>query len=678
MESLASLNKRAEQLRSEIEHHNYRYYVLDDPEVPDAEYDRLMRELQQLEAKHPELITGSSPTQKVGAAPLDVFKQIKHAVPMLSLNNAFSEEDVFDFDRRIREKLNVDKVAYCVEPKLDGLAISLRYEKGELVQAATRGDGVTGEDVTLNVKTIQSLPLRLIGNGYPDILEVRGEVFLPLKGFEILNKRQIEKGEKVFANPRNAAAGSLRQLDSRITAQRPLAIYCYGIGDVSKTFGKGHYDIIQHLKKWGLPVSAEVKRVDGPQGCVAYFESMSNKRAKLAYEIDGIVYKVDDLKQQQEMGFVARAPRWAIAHKFPAAEEMTILKGIDVQVGRTGALTPVARLEPVRVAGVTVTNATLHNQDELDRKDVRVGDTVIIRRAGDVIPEIVQVVMSKRPKGTRKFKLPDKCPVCGSSAIRVEGEAVSRCSGGLFCEAQRKEAIKHFAARKAMDIDGLGDKIVEQLVDEGLIEDIADLFSLKVETLANLERMGEKSAQNLVCALEKSKKTTLAKFLYSLGIREVGEATALSLAKHFCDLEKIAKASEEELQEVPDVGPVVASHVVQFFKQKHNREVIEKLLEAGINWPKEKPPEKGQLVFDGMTFVLTGTLTTMKRNDAKARLQALGAKVAGSVSAKTSCVIAGAEAGSKLTKAQDLGIPVLDEDQLILLLDNPALLETLI
>lgn len=669
------LAKRADKLRKEIEHHNFLYYVEDNPEVPDAEYDRLMKELQEIEAEHPELITPSSPTQRVGGAPLAAFNQIKHVIPMLSLNNGFADDDITAFDKRIREQLDETQITYCAEPKLDGLAISLRYEKGEFVQAATRGDGVTGEDVTLNVRTIQALPLRLVGKGWPEVLEVRGEVFMPLKGFDELNQRQIKNNGKTFANPRNAAAGSLRQLDSRITAQRPLTFYCYGVGETSDDIGNSHYGIIQTLKTWGLPVSPEVKRVKGAKGCLDFYQQLGDKRASLPYEIDGVVYKVDDLEQQQDMGFVARAPRWAIAHKFPAVEEMTLLKGIDIQVGRTGALTPVARLEPVRVAGVTVTNATLHNQDEIDRKDVRVGDTVIVRRAGDVIPEVVGIIASKRPKGTKKFTIPNKCPVCGSAAVRVEGEAVSRCSGGLFCAAQRKEAIKHFAARKAMDIDGLGDKLVEQFVDEGLIEDIADLYTLKKDTLIALERMGDKSAQNLVDSLEKSKNTTLPRFLYSLGIREVGEATALTLAKHFGNLDEIIKATDEELQSVPDVGPIVASHIVQFFKQKHNRDVINKLIKAGIHWPDEEKPEAGEQPFEGKTFVLTGTLTTMKRNDAKAALQALGAKVSGSVSKKTHYVIAGAEAGSKLAKAEELGVPVMDEDRLQEILANPALLD---
>ncbi|MDH5548111.1 MAG: NAD-dependent DNA ligase LigA [Gammaproteobacteria bacterium] len=675
MTAVTSVKKRIDELRETIEYHNDRYYVHDDPEIPDAEYDRLMRELQQLETEHPELISPTSPTQRVGGKPLDAFSQVKHKVPMLSLNNAFSDEDVFDFDRRIREQLDLDVVHYCVEPKLDGLAISLRYEQGEFVQAATRGDGLTGEDVTLNVKTIKALPLKLRGKGFPDVLEVRGEVFMPLKGFDELNVRQQAAGEKTFANPRNAAAGSLRQLDSRITAQRPLTFYCYGVGEVSKEVASTHYDTIQQLKSWGLPTNPEVKRVKGPQACLKQYQALSEKRSKLAYEIDGVVYKVDDLRLQQDMGFVARAPRWAVAHKFPAVEEITLLNGIDVQVGRTGALTPVARLEPVRVAGVTVTNATLHNQDEIDRKDVRIGDTVIVRRAGDVIPEVVGVVLSKRPTNAKKFKIPDKCPVCGSSAVRVEGEAVSRCSGGLFCGAQRKEAIKHFAARKAMDIDGLGDKLVEQFVDEGLIEDVADLYKLDVKQLAELERLGEKSAQNLVDALEQSKQTSFDRFLYALGIREVGEATALTLSRHYGDLESLIMADEVNLQEVPDVGPVVASHIVQFFKQKHNRDVIDKLIKAGIHWPEVQKAEPGEQILAGKTIVLTGTLSTMTRNDAKAALQALGAKVAGSVSKKTSCVIAGAEAGSKLTKAQELGVPVLDEDQLQQLLANPGAFE---
>lgn len=662
----AEIQQRVAELREQIAYHNYRYYVLDNPEIPDAEYDRLFRELQALEEQYPALVTPDSPTQRVGAEPLKGFAEVRHEIPMLSLGNVFSDEELVDFDRRVREGLGVKEVEYSAEPKLDGLAISIRYEEGMLVRAATRGDGTTGEDVTQNVRTIDAVPLRLYGKGWPAVLEVRGEVYMPKDGFEALNERQREKGEKSFANPRNAAAGSLRQLDPRITATRPLSMYCYGVGVVEGSALPGtHSAIMEKLKGWGLRVCPELRVVKGMDGCLGYFSEIGDKRDSLPYDIDGVVYKVNSLAQQQELGFVSRAPRWATAHKFPAQEEMTVLNDVEWQVGRTGALTPVARLEPVQVAGVTVSNATLHNPDEIARKDVHIGDTVIVRRAGDVIPEVVSVVMSKRPRHAKTITTPTHCPVCGSEVVRDEGEAVPRCTGGLYCSAQRKNAIKHFASRRAMDIDGLGDKLVEQLVDEELIHDVADLFSLTQEQVAGLERMGDKSAANLIAALDKSKETTLERFLFALGIREVGESTARTLARHFGTLQRIEKAGEEELLAVADVGPVVAQHIHTFFRQEHNKEVIDKLIRAGVQWREVKVQEAGAQPLAGQTFVLTGALDAMTRDEAKEKLQALGAKVSGSVSKKTSVVVAGAEAGSKLAKAESLGVEVWDEERLL-------------
>ena len=663
------IQQRIESLREEINAHNYSYYVLDNPEVPDSEYDRLLHELGDIEEQYPELISPDSPTQRVGATPLDSFSEVKHEVPMLSLGNAFSDQDMSDFDKRIREGVESENIEYAAEPKLDGLAISLLYKNGLLVRAATRGDGRTGEDVTLNIRTIDAIPLKLRGKDFPPVIEVRGEVVMPKVGFEQLNIQQIEKGEKPFVNPRNAAAGSLRQLDPKITATRPLSFYSYGIGLIDgMSLPNKHSDMMNKLKSWGLRINPESRVVKGAQGCVDYYESLAKKRNDLPDEIDGIVYKVDELKFQDVMGFVSRAPRWAIARKFPAQEEMTKLTGIDIQVGRTGALTPVARLEPVFVGGVTVSNATLHNQDEIDRLDVRVGDNVIVRRAGDVIPQIVSVVKSKRTGKPRRFHLPDTCPVCGSETARFEDEAVTFCTGGLFCEAQRKEAIKHFASRRAMNIDGLGDKLVEQFVDEGLIHTIADLYLLDVESLIKLERMAEKSAKNLVTSLEKSKTTTLARFIFSLGIHSVGETTAQTLANHFSTLENIMHASEDKLLEVPDVGPIVAENLITFFKQEHNIEVVEQLIFVGINWPKIQKKSVDEQPLAGKTFVVTGTLETMGRNDAKAALQELGAKVSGSVSKKTDYVVVGENPGSKASKAADLGITILDEKALIELL----------
>jgi DNA ligase (NAD+) len=656
--------RRVEELREQLRLHNYRYYVLDAPLVPDAEYDRLFHELRQLEEQYPDFITEDSPTRRVGDKPLPGFQEVRHSERMLSLDNVFSDLELADFNRRVRERLGTDKpIAYTAEPKLDGLAISLRYENGKLVQGATRGDGERGEDVTSNVRTIESIPLRLLGDDYPAVLEVRGEVFMPKAGFEKLNERARKAGEKGFANPRNAAAGSLRQLDPRLTAKRPLAFYAYGLGQVTGAIAGGHAEAMLALRKLGIPVSPELKYLEGIDQCLEYYANILARRDTLPYEIDGVVYKVDSFDEQARLGFVSRAPRWAVAHKFPAQEELTVVEDIEFQVGRTGAVTPVARLKPVTVAGVTVSNATLHNMDEIERKDVRIGDTVIIRRAGDVIPEVVQVVPDRRPKGAKKPALPTRCPVCGSDVLRVEGEAVARCSGGLYCNAQRREGIKHFASRKAMDIEGLGDKLVEQLDEKGLVKTVADVYALKAGDVASLERMGEKSAQNLVAALEKSKSTTLPRFLYALGIREVGEATARSLANHFLTLEAIEQADEEALQQTPDVGPIVASHIASFFRQEHNIEVLQQLLAAGIHWPAIERPDALARPFADKSFVLTGALSR-PRDQIKAQLEGLGARVAGSVSKKTDYVVAGEAAGSKLAKAQDLGIEILDEEQL--------------
>lgn len=664
-----SAAQQIDQLKQQLRYHNHRYYVLDDPEVPDVEYDRLFRELQKLEEQYPELLTTDSPTQRVGDRPLDKFDEVAHTIPMLSLGNVFSEDELNDFNQRVTQGLDVEQTEYCVEPKLDGLAISLRYEDGELVQGATRGDGATGENVTQNIRTIQAVPLKLLGENYPKVLEVRGEVFMPKAGFEALNERQRENNEKSFANPRNAAAGSLRQLDPKIAATRPLSFYCYGLGEISNdvTLADNHFERLMGLKQWGLPVSSEIQLVNGSEGCLVYYRQIGEKRNALPYEIDGVVYKVNSLAQQDELGFVSRAPRWATAHKFPAQEELTRVLAIDIQVGRTGALTPVARLEPVFVGGVTVTNATLHNQDEIERKDVRVGDTVIVRRAGDVIPEVVSSVLSQRIPNSTQFVMPTNCPVCGADVVRPEGESVARCSGGISCPAQRKEAIKHFVSRKAMDIDGLGAKLVEQLVDAELIHNPAELYSLTAEQLNNMERMGEKSADNLFNGLDKSKQTTLPRFIFALGIRDVGETTARTLAHHFGDLQPIIDADEEQLIEVPDVGPIVAASIFRFFRQPHNIEVLEQLInEANISWSAiEKSAAPAESEYTGKSFVLTGTLTIMPRQQAKDLLQSLGAKVTGSVSKKTDYLVAGESAGSKLTKAESLGVTVLTEEQLL-------------
>ncbi len=664
------------ELRQQLEDHNYQYYVMDAPSIPDAEYDRLFNQLKALEQAHPEFISPDSPTQKVGGAALDKFEQVTHRVPMLSLDNAFDEADFSAFYKRINERLGqTDELAFCCEPKLDGLAVSIIYEKGVLVQAATRGDGTTGENITQNVKTIKNVPLRLRGD-VPDVLEVRGEVFMDLPGFKAMNERAEKAGDKVFANPRNAAAGSLRQLDSKITASRPLRFYAYSVGSVEgvNQLPTEHYAQLLALKDMGLPLCPETRCVVGKDEVLAYYQNILTERSALNYEIDGVVIKVNDKDLQDELGFVARAPRWAIAFKFPAQEEITLLQDVEFQVGRTGAITPVARLAPVFVGGVTVSNATLHNADEIARLGVHVGDTVIIRRAGDVIPQIVGVVPERRPADAKAIVFPTTCPICDSHVERIEGEAVARCSGGLVCRAQRKEAIKHFASRKAMDIDGLGDKIVEQLVDRELIKTPAELFELRQGHFETLERMGPKSAKNLVNALAEAKETTLAKFLYSLGIREVGEATAQNLANHFLTLEAISHADLEALKAVSDVGEIVAKHIHGFFKEPHNQTVVQALIDAGVHWPELSAKEDLPQPLAGQTWVLTGTLATLNRNDAKAQLQQLGAKVAGSVSAKTHALVAGEKAGSKLTKAQDLGVKVLTEDDLIALFKEHALL----
>jgi len=660
------IKNRAAQLREQINYHNIRYYTFDSPDIPDSEYDSLLRELQAIEVQHPELVTTESPTQRVGAKPLSSFGEIKHKIPMLSLGNAMNESELEDFDKKVREATGQDQIVYAAEPKLDGLAVSLRYENGVLVSGATRGDGYTGEDISHNVRTINTIPLQLIGDDLPSVLEVRGEVFMPLAGFEILNQKNRDQGIKAFANPRNAAAGSLRQLDPRVTASRLLEMICYGVGEVDGVDMPDTYsEIINWLQTLGVRVSAERAKLDGLDECLDYYSRLSEKRDNLPYEIDGIVYKVDRIDLQEQLGYVSRAPRWAIARKFPAQEVMTVLQAIDFQVGRTGAITPVARLEPVEVGGVIVSNATLHNMDEINRLGIRQGDTVIIRRAGDVIPQVVSVVESLRPERSKKVGMPRKCPVCKSDLVKPEGQTIVRCSGGLYCEAQRKEAIKHFASRKAMNIDGLGDKIVEQLVDEELIHDSSDLYILKYEQLCELERMGEKSAQNLVMAIENSKKTELHKFIYALGIREVGEATSLALARHFGEINALMKAEETILETIPDVGPVVAGNIFHFFQQSHNIEVIQKLLNAGISWPEPGKVRLQNASLEGLTFVITGTLSAFSRNEAKEKLQALGARVSGSISAKTDFLVAGEKAGSKMKKAIDLDVKVLNEKQLL-------------
>lgn len=656
-----SIRRRVEVLRKEIDYHNYRYYVLDSPVIPDVEYDRLMEELKRLEAQYPELITPDSPTQRVGAPPAKEFRQVRHAIPMLSLDNVFDEAGFRDWDRRVREGLGQEEVEYAGEPKFDGLAVSVLYRDGLLVQAATRGDGYVGEEITNNVRTIKSVPLRLMGEGWPRVLEARGEVYMPKSGFERLNRELERRGEKTFANPRNAAAGSLRQLDPNITAQRPLDIAFYGFGLVEGgRLPERHSEIMDRFREWGLKSARERTVVRGVEQAVAYYRRMLERRDQLDYEMDGCVFKVNRIDEQERLGYTARAPRWAIAYKFPAEEAITRVLDVVWQVGRTGALTPVAKLEPVHVGGVTVSSATLHNIDEIRRKDVRIGDWVWVRRAGEVIPEVVRVIVERRPADARVVELPKRCPVCGSEVIKPEGEAIARCTGGLYCPAQLKGRILHFASRRAMDIDGLGEKLVDQLVDRGLVKDVADIYYLTKDQLLGLERMGEKSAQNLLEAIERSKRTTLARFLYALGIREVGEATAATLARHFGSLNRIMSASEDELMAVPDVGPVVAAQIRAFFRQPHNLEVIDKLKKAGVHW-EEGEPQQGPKPLEGETFVLTGALDSMTREEAKERLEALGAKVSSSVSRKTSYVVVGHDPGSKYDKAKALGVPTLDE-----------------
>jgi DNA ligase (NAD+) len=686
MENIVSLTQQRDALHQQLHHHAHRYYVLDEPQIPDAEYDRLFQQLQQLEAEHPGLITPDSPTQRVLGAVLDGFTSVKHAVPMLSINTETDNQasGAKNFDTRVRKALGLadadPAVEYVAELKFDGLAINLRYENGTLVQAATRGDGEMGEDVTNNIRTIGQIPLKLTGD-VPRVLEVRGEVYMRRDDFDKLNERQRakiaagEKGEKTFVNPRNAAAGAVRQLDSRIAAQRPLSFFAYGVGEVVTADGTlpwtTHYGMLQTLKLWGFPVAAQVNVAQAATQLIAYHERIAKERDSLPYDIDGVVYKVNSLALQQRLGFVSREPRWAVAHKYPAQEQLTTVLAIDVQVGRTGKLTPVAKLAPVFVGGVTVTNATLHNEDEARRKDVRVGDTVIVRRAGDVIPEVVSVLHDKRVQDAQQFTMPHVCPVCSSAAVREEGEADYRCTGGLFCSAQRKEAILHFAHRRAVEVEGLGDKLVEQLVDEGVIKTLPDLYKLGLTALANLDRMAEKSAQNILAALEKSKQTTLPRFIFGLGIRHVGESTAKELAKHFGKLDAIMDATVEQLLEVADVGPIVAQSLRTFFDQAHNREVVEQLRACGLTWAEGEPAVQTPKPLSGKTFVITGTLPTLSRDQAKDMLEAAGAKVAGSVSKKTDYLLAGAEAGSKLDKAQELGVTVIDEAQMQALLANP-------
>jgi DNA ligase (NAD+) len=668
MSGADKLRKRAEELRQEINYHNYRYYVLDEPVVSDAQYDKLLRELQQIESEHPELITHDSPTQRVGAAPLSEFGEVRHKIPMTSMDNAFDDNETREWDQRVRKSLEIaGDVAYTAEPKFDGTSVSLRYEHGVLMQAGTRGDGSTGEDVTANVRTIKTVPLHLQGKGWPKVVEIRGEVVIPKRDFERLNAEQLKQGAKIFANPRNAAAGSLRQLVPRVTAARPLSFFPWGLGEVSEPVARRYSEVSKQLGEWGFRITEFFRVVHGPDECLKYYQEILAKRDKLPFEIDGVVYKVDDLRARDQLGYTARAPRWAIAHKFPAHEENTVVEDIIASVGRTGVITPVAVLRPVQVSGVTVTHATLHNQDEVDRKDVRVGDTVIVRRAGDVIPEVVGVIKDKRPRGTRKWHTPDKCPVCGSQVIREEEEAAHRCMGGLVCSAQRMGAILHFASRHAMDIEGLGDKLVQQLVDKDMVKTVADIYRLKKDALAGLDRMAEKSAQNLLDQIEKSKNTTLARFLHALGIPQVGEATAQLLADQFGSMDDIMDADRETLEQIHGIGPAMAEDISSFFHEKHNRGVIRDLLKAGIHWPKPARVKKSTAL-TGKTFVLTGGLSTMTRDEAKRRLQDLGAKIAGSVSKKTDYVIVGEEPGSKADKARELGVTMLDEKEFLKML----------
>ncbi|MEH6356356.1 MAG: NAD-dependent DNA ligase LigA [Marinobacter sp.] len=680
-----SVRNRVDQLRTTITDHNHHYYVLDDPQVPDAEYDRLFRELQAIEAEYPELATATSPTQRVGSAVETSFAEVTHRIPMLSLDNAFSADELRDFDRRVNERLNRERTAsddspedggeieYVCEPKLDGLAVSLHYQNGELVRAATRGDGYTGEDITANIRTIASVPLTLRGGDFPQTVEVRGEVYMPRAGFERLNQRLAGRGEKTFVNPRNAAAGSLRQKKSSVTAKRPLEMCAYSVAVTDESaVPPTHWEGLQQVSEWGFRINPEMSLAIGADQCLEAYEALMAKRDSLPYEIDGIVFKVNRLDLQQQLGFVSRAPRWAIAQKFPAEEELTVVESVEFQVGRTGAITPVARLKPVFVGGVTVSNATLHNMDEVRRLDLHIGDTVFIRRAGDVIPKVVKVVQDKRPADAREIELPAQCPACGSDVVQIDGEVIARCSGGLYCPAQRKEAIRHYASRKALDIEGLGDKWVDILVDSEKVETIADLYRLRKADLIGLERMGDKSASNLIAAIDASRQPLLWRFLYALGIREVGEATAKSLAGYFGSLEAIAEADENALQAVSDVGPIVAGHLCSFFAQSHNQEILQNLKQAGVIWQTQEITA-ASMPLHGQTWVLTGTMEQMTRDQAKQKLEGLGAKVAGSVSKKTTCVVAGEAAGSKLIKAQQLGVEVLNEQGLLHLLRGHGL-----
>lgn len=665
---MTNIQTQINNLRKTLRQYEYEYHVLDNPTVPDSEYDRLFHQLKTLELEHPEFLTSDSPTQRVGAKPLSGFSQIRHEIPMLSLDNAFSDEEFNAFVKRIEDRLIVlpKTLTFCCEPKLDGLAVSILYVNGILTQAATRGDGTTGEDITANIRTIRNIPLQLLTDNPPPRLEVRGEVFMPHSGFERLNEYALEHGEKTFANPRNAAAGSLRQLDPNITSKRPLALNAYGIGIAEGVeLPNTHYARLQWLKSIGIPVNPEIRLCNGTNEVLDFYRDIQNKRSSLGYDIDGTVLKINDIALQNELGFISKAPRWAIAYKFPAQEELTVLNDVEFQVGRTGAITPVAKLEPVFVAGVTVSNATLHNGDEIERLNIAIGDTVVIRRAGDVIPQIIGVLHERRPDNAKPIIFPTNCPVCDSQIIRIEGEAVARCTGGLFCAAQRKEALKHFVSRKAMDIDGVGGKLIEQLVDRELVHTPADLFKLDLTTLTRLERMGAKSAENAINSLEKAKSTTLARFIFALGIREVGEATALNLANHFKTLDAVKAADIEELQQVPDVGEVVANRIFVFWRESHNVAVVEDLIAQGVHWETVEVKEVSENLFKDKTVVLTGTLTQMGRNEAKALLQQLGAKVSGSVSSKTDFVIAGDASGSKLAKAQELNITVLTEEEFL-------------
>ncbi|CAM4000092.1 NAD-dependent DNA ligase LigA [Vreelandella rituensis] len=660
------------QLRAELDEANYRYYVLDDPKLSDADFDRMLQRLKTLEAAYPELITPDSPTQRVGAAPAAGFPQVEHAIPMLSLDNVFSEKDIQAFAQRVAERLEIhaESLSFSCEPKLDGVAVSLVYEQGVLISGATRGDGRTGEGITSNLRTLQTVPLKLRNRSTPELLEVRGEVIMRHSGFEALNERARERDSKIFANPRNAAAGSLRQLDPEVTATRPLEFHPYQLARLEPDMGdERHSELMQRLGKLGFRSSVELEVLNGAEAVIDYCHRLEAKRDRLGYDIDGVVIKVDDLRLQRELGFVARAPRWAVAYKFPAQEETTVVNDVEFQVGRTGAITPVARLEPVSVAGVTVSNATLHNADEIERLGVMIGDTVAIRRAGDVIPQVIRVDKDKRPEDARPIEFPTHCPVCEAQVERLEGEAVARCSGGLYCPAQRKEALKHFASRRALDIDGLGEKLIEQLVERDWVKTPADLFHLTAEQLATLPRMGEKSSSKLIRALGDARRTTLSRFIYALGIREVGEATAANLARHFGTLEGVMQAEQSALEAVNDVGPVVAAHAYTFFRQPYNRETIDALLQAGVTW-EEAEVTHGPRPLEGQTWVLTGTLESMTRDEGKARLQALGAKVSGSVSKKTACLVAGEAAGSKLSKAEQMGVEVIDEPTFLVRLEK--------